>query len=1052
MAEIDSMLGLEHRIGAKLYPWEFNDTADEKYFTADALAMLNNLYHRALESQISLCGIERFNGSMSDFKRDQLVNTRYGFSYNTYTLEIPIHDVHFFNLKKLIRMNPKVYSMSDMFKYQDVFVKRLMFFIDGSYYSDLKFYTDGRIMIIAISCDDNSISLNNIKEHISLESEWSILTIPFSSTRKYVGPSSDILKNGKLIFNNATSLSGASATDKNMWMVTYSTDRNNHGIKTILFTTASTENGILSASLTDSVIEDISSSPSYCSVEITAIPNAAGYSTINRARAFELPMNPNPVPPESILIFEIFDDGIVDYLHGITINQYYPNIYTLENVPDDANIFVVWCYSEASNLKFDNPLKDYIVYDTDYAGNVINGTLPEIVKSYVPAVHTFNEKNYADYYWQATRFNKYTYRLETIKNLVKDNPDRLRDVYEKYLIRTEYDWFANPKFIIDMKLWGSLSKRACMDNSICCTSSGKEEFPYPHIYVTFHHEDDRVYPVSVWINGMYYNAKYQYTEKYTTYVFLPVYLLQSKPIVELELIKVRSTYGPHTETFKLPGKYTSLVFPGESYTEISPQNLMVAVAETIPDYNGGTQIVYRVADDYEMYWLLFGRTMYMSGVPEESKPEPADDSTLAAIKDFDNNVLLQDDTVLMIDGVNSYETGKREYFIERAMINKNGFFMVKDDEYEGYTDPVSVRTMGYFGETRHRFHKHIACKYPDMVYITPITDYFSEKTVRVTNTDIYKKWQLIADYNESTESVIINIPSFIYDPSPTKFRVFANGRLCDPYHDYVIDANVDNGFYLFSDVNIAIVNKNYLHEKNNEIVVEYIPYKYGLVFRAKPKSQKLILRRNSATRPFSTKYYDVYINGKKCTDDEITINTASRITLTPYIGEDTIVSIYERMHDEDIYGNADTMITSLNDQFAKEITGFGEFIHPSFIKTPTTSDMSYCVGCATTCGTTCVGTCSNTCNGCTEVCTGCVGTCVNECTDNCDSTCGESCTNTCDGTCDTDCEGKCKNGCIGTCIGNCNGSCIGSCVGSCTESCFSTCVGMLEANPIRDGE
>lgn len=1288
-------LGLEHRVGADLYPWEFNDTADKKYFVPDIMEMLNGLYHRALESQDVSCNIDRFNGTMSGFVRDQLINTKYGLSYNSYTLEIPLYNINFFSKLKMRRLNPRIYTMDDVCKMQDLFEQRILFFIDGRYFSRLKIYADSKRALLIIDADDNSVPLTYLKTMIEQDLTWTLMTVPHTSSKKYNGSgislyrsyngNPNIASEGTLDMKLLTNMSGKAQADKNFWMLAYTPEMNCAGLKDFIFCTAvSDENGYRLNIPTK--LMQLFANAGFIDIEVISMPNIKGSISLGTGRYFQIDLDVNPVPPQNIILWEYFSDtNTYEYIHNSHIALYYPNVYVISDVPNDAEIYATWCYSEESTMKFDNPLKEYMEYDTNYAGHVIGGALPDIVKQFIPYVSHFNERNYLQYAAQATRWHEYPYKLDTMKELIKNDPDRLKAVYEKYADRTAYDWHANPHYTIKMDEWGSYADRIRNDNSKEISLSGYTKFSGKYIYFTVDHEDDRIYPIDVWIDGVYYNAPYQFTENYRTYIYLPLNKIHEHSVIDFEIIKVREQ-NPVGIFMDLPEIHNSVAIPRGYFKDISPQNLLIAVQEETSAANGGKLYVYNMANDYNMYWFLIGNTKYVNGIPIKSldismrgrnavmcnlinddiaryvycdfivvrkvttpddkkiimcqamsehndcaewhynridraslehnqndalweyvgihesvdyvytedsvdddrpllygdvryedgtpafdcmvstpnrkaacmggrnaliiivnddnswsyiycdkitilpgengvslasffsdtnntfewtlmgsstwvkngylsgddliKPLPstyyilgnvvdengtkvpgailptASGSYYQSIMTDDNDtVMLQDtDTAVLVDGANK-TANDEEYFIERGF-PFDSYYLVKNslyksyaenpDEDPGFTDPFKVRTLGYYGETRRRHFEYLPYGDNDpTIYLTPITNHFAGKKVRIQSTDIYKKWVTylpkIPREGFEDEDRRLTISDFRLDPALSKFRVFINGRLCDFGYDCRIDVNTTDGFILGSYVNIGVIfdpsdetcHMRYLIHESNEMVVEYLPYKYELLYRFKPQSQTITLRTSVFKRPFSLKYYDVYVNGIKCKEDDVVINTASRITLKPFIAEDTVVSFYARSHDPEIYGNKNKMIESLNDAFARELESFRTYIHPETTTSPSSSDVASCVGCSTTCGTTCLGDCTATCYGCTSLCTGCTGTCADQCKNACADACGTGCVSSCLDSCFTDCQNKCGAGCTGNCTGACSTECTGSCV--------TVCVGMLNTNPSNLG-
>ena len=1362
--------GREHRVGAELYPWQYNDTVDTKYFVRDIISMIGKLYYGALAEQDAGCAIDRIKGTMADFVRDHRLNTKYGLSYNSYTLEIPLYNINFFSTLLMKRLNPRIYTMEDMYNMHDLFEQRILFFIDGKFFSKLKIYAEARKVMLIIDADESSIDLDVLKSFIENGYDWTLLTIPFSATKKYIGDGSKVCSSNGLYVNKLRKASAEVQADKNYWLVGYTTDRKNTGLKDFILTSMVGSSGTNSEyiPLPDKIRQEIRNS-SFVDIEIVSIPNAKGSIRLGTGRSFQIKLDKNPVPPQNIFVWEYFSDTeTYEFIHNAHVALYYPNVYVVSEIPEDADILVSWCYSDKRGREFDNPLKEYMEYDTNYAGHVIGGDLPEIVRNYMPYVEHYSDRDYLDYMDQATRWHEYPYKLSTIKELVNENPDRLKEIYEKYEDRTAYDWHANPHYTIKMSDWGSYENRKRTNNYNEISVGKHEEFNGVYMYFTLDHEDDRVYPVDVWIDGVYISTPYQYTENYRTWIYIPVSVLKPNSIIEFEIMKVREENSV-TMFIDMPAIHNSIALPRGFFKDISPQNILMAVRDETVQENGERLFIYNMANDYNMYWFLIGHTKYVNGIPMKSfeismrnrkavmcnlltnrlaryiycdriiigdsyteggnhvrictansdhkdcnewqytridEPNPSfntsdgilqndvtwryiglcnnvtvkyieevadnrplfygnvvypdgspafdymvkspdsktlcmgdreslliiinDDNTRTylycdkitftehydienrkvtgytmlcesedgltfqwtligevtwrkdgivhnvskvitnqkffafgkvynsdgeldntivspistkvyakSILTDDNNVILLQDTnvAIMLDEYHATENDD-EYFIERGYpwdsyyivkssiyadyaetnervitlsasgwVNKTqeiAIDIVTDDcrvivtpdaecenDYitfvkftghsagkltftcrkeptkdiilnittykdSGFDDPYRVGKLGYYGETRRRFFKYLPYSDNDpTIYLTPITNHFAGKRVRIQSTDIYKKWTTYLPkiprdgHHDEDRRIVLN--DFRLDPAISKFRVFLNGRICDHGYDWTMDVNTNEKFILGTYVNIGIrydpddptCAMRYLTRNSNEMVVEYLPYKYDLLYRFQPNSQTINLRTSIIKRPFSLRYYDVYVNGIKCTEDDIEINTASKITLKMYISEDTVVSFYARRHDPEVYGNRTQMIESLNDAFAKELKGFRDHIYPKVTFEPTSRDVANCVGCSTTCGTTCVGDCTNACYGCTSVCTGCTGSCVSQCKNACANMCGESCESACNDTCKNDCQKFCGVGCTSYCTG----ACANTCVGSCTNSC----IGMSTENPICSG-
>jgi hypothetical protein len=231
-----------------------------------------------------------------------------------------------------------------------------------------------------------------------------------------------------------------------------------------------------------------------------------------------------------------------------------------------------------------------------------------------------------------------------------------------------------------------------------------------------------------------------------------------------------------------------------------------------------------------------------------------------------------------------------------------------------FTEYITMLREGFYNRDRKRFYDYLPTGTRDPeVFITPITPFFANKTVKVLNTDVYFSKTLRFNYVSGTivdKSVVIE--NFGFDPSPYKFRVYLDNRLLDYDHDYITDVHLENqNFYLDSDMRIFFRCPLDVHAEHT-IVFEYLPYKYQLIHRSN-EYDGIITLGDEYIRPYDPRNFDVYVNGILVPEDNITAITERRISLNDIVAAVTrnkesgtefispVVSIYERMHDEDVY-------------------------------------------------------------------------------------------------------------------------------------------------------
>lgn len=1043
--------GREHRVGADLYDWDYNDTYDIDRVVPDVKTFIDQLYTHSLYSQGVLCDVSRIYGTMSKFVRDVNVNKELGIGYYNYTLEVPMKNIRVFKTLAIKRANPKIYTIEDTCKMTELFDRRLMMFIDGQYFPGVKFYATENRFILIIEVYNGNLSLKRMEEWIDNDVKWSILMLPFSTTMQKQGMQKDIIKGRYIPFKSLDTISTPLFVNRNLWLTSVGNLPSEKAVTTSCIASMITNSdGELCLDLPAGFVLGINSVN--ITTDVVAIPNAKGGILLNSARAFQIELDTNPIPPQNILCWATNEDGsVVRYVHDAEITLYYPNVYTIGNVPDDVHLFVTWCYSDEDTTHFFNPLEEYMKYNSSYANDVLNNTLPYTIKTYIPYESKYRELYYLDYEPKATKRNEYLFKFETLKDMIKDDTRRLEKIYTDNVIKTAYNWHSSPKYTINIKDKGYtdlIRNRTRLNTSKEIKYSDIVEFGLPCVYFILEHEDDREYPISVWVDGRRCNTLWQFTEGYRTFVYVPVGLINEDSLLEFEVMKTRSDKATVVD-LQLSNIHNSTLLP-EEFVDISPQSLMIATREETSDFedDGSMQYIYKIAPDYEVYWLLIGNTEYINGVPSHW----FDEDPATAKKSNINNALTSNSSLLMTENDEALKlsTGSLwdktddgyTYFLEFG--GKLDFFKTISDEYpEDYRDIFKVRELGYYGDARRRFYGYLPNGEDDTpIYITPITKYFADKWVRLTNIDIYKEWH----FKITPEDKRFKLRDFRLEPNANKFRVYLDGRLLDPFKDYHFDASIPNGFYLGSIITFVILEKI---TETADVMVEYIPYRYELKYRLDNVTNSNIqLRTAVLTRPFSLVYYDVYLNGVKLYKDDITIVSPAKIIINHDMVGQT-VSIYERCHDTDIYDNERVMLQAIVDKIAEEDSDFKKFLLPNFTSedeiikeepVPTTPEekpgytqmikpsgsSNGCIDCGTGCSINCTGICENSCS------LTCSGSCADSCSSTSSATSCNGCSSACHSECSTNCESNCKLRCTSTCANDCIGTCENSCSGTVT--------------------
>ena len=121
-------------------------------------------------------------------------------------------------------------------------------------------------------------------------------------------------------------------------------------------------------------------------------------------------------------------------------------------------------------------------------------------------------------------------------------------------------------------------------------------------------------------------------------------------------------------------------------------------------------------------------------------------------------------------------------------------------------------------------------------------------------------------------------------------------------------------------------------EEFADIMIEYLPYKLNRVFINTSLMDEFVdCGSDKLTRPISLKYYDIYLDGVKLYEKDIRIITATKFLIIGKNIRASTVSIYERAHDTDLYGNESKLPRSLIDSLCDNDNRFTDYLIKKYL-------------------------------------------------------------------------------------------------------------------------
>ena len=547
---------------------------------------------------------------------------------------------------------PYLYSIQETYSRPDVFTHHFIMFIDGYIYADAKFFLDNGHLYIFICTNSPSnseyeselINENIVKGWIKDGVPFTILGFPFSTSKAFDGDAT----NSK--FYNSVGISFDEFDEdltpnmqykNNLWLVGYTkVGLAKHFLVPNIMGLVNINGTTYMKNATDSEMVEKVKQLRDGYFEAFNLSNASGMTNLGDGREFQIPLNGNPIPPSNILLFRFDENGNLRLLHNAIITLYYPNVYSITNVDSDVKIFAVWFYNykdSKERTEADNPLKEYMQYNTSYAFDLLRNNLPDYIKSYIPATVTYDYDDYS-IYKLSSKSNPEDYKIGKLTEILKDNPSRYEYIYSTLMEHTGLKLHANPKQVISLADIPDFNIEALsrMDNSIACSPySTVVEFPIPHLAFSIEHSENCNYRYAVWIDGVEYQLEYIYDNLFTTWFFLPAEVLTPTSTIEVEMMRVRDA-GRICAEVDFKGLDTSIEIP-KVFQDVSPQSLMISLrheistvseetelnksyykhlsdAAVVAQDDFGVKYFYMVAPDYEMSWLLIGYNQYEDGV------------------------------------------------------------------------------------------------------------------------------------------------------------------------------------------------------------------------------------------------------------------------------------------------------------------------------------------------------------------------------------------------------------------------------------------------------
>lgn len=287
-------------------------------------------------------------------------------------------------------------------------------------------------------------------------------------------------------------------------------------------------------------------------IELIPFENERSFVLNDGVRNFCVPLENAPINEKNILVYAYDNStGTKKFIHNATVKGNYPNIYTIENVPNDILTLNVEYYGN-ENEYYDMFVshKWYIdhIGEEAYLESFLQDTLLDPIKNYTPKVFDYSFENFLQNATDSSDTEEFDlYTLNKLIEFVSENNVLYKEMLEE-LHRTEYRRIAKNIYVdLEDPTWNYIYNRATTTTSMYDTKSGTVKDPDLMKYTSVHLNEECIYikisdtdntinDFAIWIDTLRIINFHTYIENFTTWIFIPKRLVTDKSIIEIEMI------------------------------------------------------------------------------------------------------------------------------------------------------------------------------------------------------------------------------------------------------------------------------------------------------------------------------------------------------------------------------------------------------------------------------------------------------------------------------------------------------------------------------------
>ena len=575
-----------------------------------------------------------------------------------------------------------------------------------------------------------------------------------------------------------------------------------------------------------------------------------------------------PIPSQNLFILKINKEtGETTYENNRDVILHYPNIYEImSNDCDDSSLYeykIYYFYYDAhDSFKYKNKLKYIYMFLSDKIGkdieNTINDLLYSKIEDEVIQNYFFDIFNYQEHdyvYNHGDFYNKnYPYDFDYKIEKMREFVSVNPDTLESYGKSVSTPFSTFYLYTKNINLDNRLRDNTHFE---AVDPEDLIEFDEPHYLFILQNESRNLLNLRFFIDGVFYPNPVHFNVDLTDYIYIPASIITKNSYIEIE--KFHEYKYSKEVTFNTIDSYVDLDF--------STNPLILPTLHDLYVSNINGDKIDR--SKFKLYAVINTNQYDVSDQINQLS------QTISILLD-DEHIIDEDGNIcILLD----------DFYDEESSV-----LWLEDPVYiNPETDRLPLKYM-VLDKLR------IFCTSESMCgnkYLFNI-----DKTPHIINTVVTSHY---------TPRIPIYNLHHSYNDKSTYMRTFINGKYIPLEYQVINDNDTD-----------VVVPKCYV-DPGDIITIDITPFSYTPVYQCDEIPEDFVVdMKNSLDKPFNLYYYDIYLNGKKLSDNNLQVITPNKIKIFNVHSRNNLY-VYKRDRDYEYYGNNNTISTTIGDFLNSEV-------------------------------------------------------------------------------------------------------------------------------------